>query len=52
MLKKHILLLFVELDLALKWNNTGKELHSKHTERLNILHLPCNWQYTSKIYSN
>jgi len=48
----HLLVLVVEFDLALQWNNTGKELHSKHTERLSVLYLPCNWQCKGKVYSN
>jgi len=48
----HIVVLLVELDLAFQWNNTGKELHSKHIERLNILQLPCKWEHTGKIYSS
>jgi len=32
----HILVLVVKLDLALQWKDTCKELHSKHTERVNI----------------
>jgi hypothetical protein len=48
----HILLLLAEIGLAFQWNNTGKELHSKHIQRLNILQLPCKWEYTGKIYSS